>query len=382
MIDVDETHIISLAIDNRGRLIAGTDPGGLVLQISPQGKPSLCLTPRCARIHAIAPAPDGSIYVLALSDAASASRISLAGASPGPPPAGGGSVTVTVTPIDDGTGAAAAAAGTPQPARSRSDLSNARSAVFRIAADGATDVLWSSGTITAFSIAATPESVLIGTSEKGRIYSVTNDGRDKLLLQSSEDQISSLMMHGRDIYAAASNQGKLFRLSVEMVEEGTYESIVRDAKFVSTWGRIWWRSKGNVELQTRTGNTERPDATWSEWSAPYRDFVGTAISSPRARFIQWRTVLRGTANNAQAASVEDINLAYLPHNVAPEVLAITTLPPGVGLQSAIQLQIDPNVERRGSTRPSLAASQSTPGVFSSAEPFRFSGRPKIETAMN
>ena len=86
--------------------------------------------------------------------------------------------------------------GQPGQSRSRSDVSNARSAVFRILPDGATDVVWSSTTVTAFAIAPAlqPGSVLIGTADKGRIYSVTNDGRDTLLLQSPEGQISSLLV--------------------------------------------------------------------------------------------------------------------------------------------------------------------------------------------
>src|SRR5437764_13547609 len=37
-VDTNETHVISLTVDARGDLIAGTDPGGLVLRISPEGK--------------------------------------------------------------------------------------------------------------------------------------------------------------------------------------------------------------------------------------------------------------------------------------------------------------------------------------------------------
>jgi len=95
---------------------------------------------------------------------------------------------VTITAIDE-TGVPIQPAG--QPTRSRTDVSTARSAVFRILPDGGADVVWSSTSITAFAIAPAlqPGSVLIGTSDKGRIYSVTNDGRDTLLLQSSEGQI-------------------------------------------------------------------------------------------------------------------------------------------------------------------------------------------------
>ena len=79
--------------------------------------------------------------------------------------------------------------------------------------------------------------MLIGTSDKGRIYFVTDDGRDTLLLQSSEGQTSTFVVRGRDVFAASSNQGKLFRFGSEMVNEGNYESPVRDAKLVATWGR-------------------------------------------------------------------------------------------------------------------------------------------------
>ncbi|HEY0170223.1 MAG TPA: hypothetical protein VGB98_04155, partial [Pyrinomonadaceae bacterium] len=177
------------------------------------------------------------------------------------------------------------------------------------------------------------------------IYSVTDDGRDTLLLQSSEDQISSFVVRGSDVFVASSNQGKLFRLGGEAQAEGTYESPVRDAKFVASWGRVWWRGRGQVELQTRTGNTERPDMTWSDWSVPYRDPAGAGVASPRARFIQWRAVLRSAAGSD--ARVEGVSVSYLPRNVAPEVLQIQLLPVGIALQPAMQVPVDPNIEASG-----------------------------------
>ncbi len=361
LIGTNQTHVISLAVNAQGDLIAGTDPGGLVLRISPDGKAFALFDAHLREIHALAPAPDGSIYALALSDAASAGRPS---GVPAPTPSSSEgpttpTTTVTITAVDE--------SGTPiqtqtPPSRSRTDLSSARSAVFRILPDGAADVIWSSPTITAFAIAPAlePGSVLIGTSDKGRIYSVTNDGRDTLLLQSREAQISSFLIRNGQVFAASSNQGKLLRFGKQLVKEGSYESPVRDAKLIATWGRVFWRGGGNVELQTRSGNGERPDATWSEWSAAYRDPNGNQISSPRARFIQWRAMLRASANTDRTW-MEDVSIAYLPRNVAPEVLSITALPVGIGLQSVVQVQIDPNVESSG-LDPSLfgAAAQVPP----------------------
>lgn len=343
LLATNQTHVMSLAVTGQGDLIAGTDPGGLVLRIAADGKAFALYDAPLREIHALAAAADGSIYALGLSDAAATTKQSTTVAAPQSGDSGTPATSVTITAIDESGNPLPAQAA---PARSRTDISNARSAVFRILPDGATDVVWSSPAVTAFAVAPAvePGSVLIGTGDKGRIYSVTNDGRDTLLLQSSEGQISSLLSRSGQIYVASSNQGKLFRFGKETVSEGTYESPVHDAKLTATWGRIWWRSNGNVELQTRTGNGERPDATWSEWSAPYRSPDGTQISSPRARFIQWRATLR---NSTAPARVEDVSLAYLPRNVAPEVLSITSLPIGVGLQTGAQIQVDPNIESSG-----------------------------------
>ncbi|HYO63368.1 MAG TPA: hypothetical protein VER08_06900, partial [Pyrinomonadaceae bacterium] len=352
LVDINETHVMSLAVDSRGNLYAGTDPGGLVLRVSPDGKAFALFDAPLREIHALAPAPDGSLYALALSDAATGQRTTVTPQSSTTSGGSGGAVSVTITSVDEGGGQQPAfnQQGQPQ-SRSRNELQNARSAVFRLLPDGGTDVLWSSPSVTAFAVAPAPQggSVLIGTSDKGRIYSVTHEGRDTLLVQSSEDQISSFAVRGREVFAASSNQGKLFRFAAEPVGEGTYESPVRDAKLVATWGRIWWRGRGTVELQTRSGNTERPDATWSDWSAGYRDPAGTAIASPRARFIQWRAVLRAPAGATSGGEtqVEDVSIAYLPRNVAPEILTIQTLPVGVALQPAIQVQVDPNIEASG-----------------------------------
>jgi hypothetical protein len=345
LINTNQTHVISLAVTAQGDLIAGTDPGGLVLRISADGKAFALFDAQLREIHALAPAPDGSIYALGLSDAAVGRQPAPTPPTPGAPEPTTPTTSVTITAIDE-SGAPIQPQG--QAARSRTDISNARSAVFRIAPDGGADVVWSSPTVTAFAIAPAlqPGSVLIGTADKGRIYSVTNDGRDTLLLQSSEGQISSFLVRSGQIYAASSNQGKLFRFGSPLIAEGSYESPVRDAKLIATWGRVWWRGAGNVELQTRSGNGERPDSTWSEWSVPYRDPEGNQISSPRARFIQWRMTMRSTAAPPQTWA-EDVCVAYLPRNVAPEVLSISALPIGVGLQQVAQLQIDPNVESSG-----------------------------------
>src|SRR6185436_19496203 len=225
LIKTNQTHVISLAVSKQGDLIAGTDPAGLVLRISADGKAFGLYDAPLREIHALAPADDGSVYALALCDAASTTRQTAAAATTD-------TTVTTVTATEDVTTAQVV-----QPTvavRSRNDLTNVRSAVFRILPDGGTDVVWSSTSITGFALSAGRNQVLLGTSDKGRIYSITPDGRDTLLLQSTEGQISTLAAHGSSVFAASSNQGKLFRYGEPVVNEGSYESPVRDAKLVAT----------------------------------------------------------------------------------------------------------------------------------------------------
>lgn len=346
LFDTSETHIICLTTDNKGNLYAGTDGGGLVLRFAPGGKPFALLDSPLREIHSLALGADGSIYALALGESAGAVKSATAAA------------TVTTTIPTDST-----AANLPEPApKSRYDLTPAKSAVYRIAPDGGNEIIWNSPTITAFSIAANGNGVYLGTSDKGRIYSITDDGRETLLLQSNEGQISTLQMRGGQMFATSSNAGRLYRFGTESVAEGSYESLVLNAKSSAAWGRIWWRSSGNVVLQTRSGNTEKPNETWSDWSASYADSKGAQVQSPKANFLQWRAILKSAAAKGQQQisfndgvsgvagnlpSLSEVNVAYQPRNIAPEVLSIQILPANVGLAANPPLMIDPNIENSG-----------------------------------
>src|SRR5260370_10359916 len=102
LISTNQTHVMSLGIDSHGDLIAGTDPSGLVLRISPAGKSLALYDSPLREIHALAAAPDGSIYALALGEAASTARgghLPSATASPTKAAA----VAAAVTPIAGAT---------------------------------------------------------------------------------------------------------------------------------------------------------------------------------------------------------------------------------------------------------------------------------------
>ena len=94
-----------------------------------------------------------------------------------------------------------------------------------------------------------------------------------------------------------------------------------------------------MDLSTRTGNTEKPDNAWSDWSAPYAT-PGQQIASPRARYLQWRATLKrgsGAAQSAAASLLERVQIPYLQQNVRPQIVNIGALPYGVELQKTPSL---------------------------------------------
>jgi hypothetical protein len=122
-----------------------------------------------------------------------------------------------------------------------------------------------------------------------------------------------------------------------------------------------------VEVFTRTGNTATPDETWSPWSKAYTAEAGEKITSPNARYLQWRSVLKATAG-AQGPILTSVTTAYLPRNLRPVVSSITVHPPGTVFQrpfSTGELEIagfeDNTSDGRSPSQPNTSsASSSTP----------------------
>ena len=334
MFDSSETHIISLAVDKSGNLYAGTDSSGLVIRFGSDGKPFALLDSPLREIHELAIGPDGSLYALAIGESASVAK----------PPEG-----PAASPSPESKTVTADAPNPMQPAppqKSRYDLTGAKTSVYRIMPEGGDSILYSSPTVTGFSLYAhqNGSGVLLGTSDKGRIYSINNDGRESLALQTDAGQISTIVAQGTNLYATSSNQGRLFKIGPETLAEGIYESSVLDAKAAAAWGSMWWRANGNVVLETRSGNTETPNETWSAWQAVPAGSQRGKVASPRSRYLQWRGILKA---GAAPSILNEVAVAFLARNIAPEVLAINILPANVGLIANPAPQVDPNIEASG-----------------------------------
>jgi hypothetical protein len=330
------THALTLLFDERGDLLAGTESPGKVFRITKDGAGFVLLDSGLQEISSLRFDEKGVLWAAAFTGKAAPDRGAPDRApaeEPRPAPVPSVSTEITAVTIVDVSGATGATG----PSTSREDRRDARGAIYRIMPDGAWDVVWESAEDAPYDLL--PEAgagLLVGTGNKGKIYRLAGEpARATLVARADAQQVTSLLRDGKSrIWFATSNPGKLFRLSTERATRGSYLSEVRDADTVATWGAISWRgstpSGSAIKLYTRSGNTGVPDETWSAWSAAYTRSEGEQIDSPKARYLQWKLELSGTA--AASPLVTSVTAAYLQRNLRPEVTSITLHPPGVIFQ--------------------------------------------------
>ncbi len=339
--ETGQTHVTALALDQKGRLLAGTEPNGILYRIDSKDRAFVLYDSNLPEIRSIVPATDGSIYVAALGGALAQKQAQAAASAAAAQP-GLGVVTTTITVSADADSAAqtgidlkpkpeqpkppAGATELPPPAPAV-DLSAEKAALYRIGPDSMVETLWSSKEENVYDVAMREGNVVFSTDQRGRIYRLSPDLKATLLVETREAETTRLLPVAQGLIAATSNLGKVFRLDGQYAESGMYESPVHDAGNTARWGHLEWHAElndGKLAFRTRTGNSARPDKTWSEWSGSVTDPARAAISSPNARYIQWQVEL--TPGRSGAPLLDAVSVSYQPQNSRPVVRSIQVTP--------------------------------------------------------
>ena len=339
--DSQQTHIICMVLDSRGNLLVGSEPNGLLYRVSPEGKAFVLYKSDLPEIHSIALDSKGHIYVAALGtagpkrqpfyvrqDFSVASRATTQGSTTAETPGGEPRQPFPQKSLSTGR------SGVLQfPAFSTSI--RGKGALYRVLADSSVETLWHSNRESIFGLVTLPGRVLFSTSTQGRIFQLTapvGKAPQLTLLNQTQEALATRLQRGKGevVYVATGNLGRIFRLSATPTSEGTYLSPIRDSQFVSQWGQISWRGSlpigTEVALYVRTGNSERPNATWSEWKGPYRNPEGERIQSPSARYLQWKAVFKGKRKRSPV--LDGVTVTFLNQNVAPEIASLKVLTTG------------------------------------------------------
>lgn len=333
--ETGQTHVTALAFDREGRLLAGSEPNGILYRIT--GTPAkgfVLYDANLPEIRTILPQADGSVYAAALGGSVARRTTAATTSSTGAVTVTAPATSITVT--DAQAGNAQAAVGPAPRAAVTSTLQTSsisapatttevtgveRSALFRIRADNTVEQLWSSKEENLYDILAENDgNLLLLTDVQGRLYRIDaapdHPRTVTLVLEANEGDATRLAPSPVGTLLATGSAAKLLRVTNANAPASWFESPVHDASTIARWGRLSWTGDARgVRWLTRSGNSARPDPTWSEWA----EAVNSNIASPNARYIQWRAEFNASAT----AALDRVSLAYLPQNSAPTVRSIT-----------------------------------------------------------
>lgn len=347
----DEENVTALQRAPDGTIYLGTEPSGIVFRIDGASGGMALYDSPLAEIRALALNAAGEVFAAAV--AASGNG---AGAGAGAPPTPSEAVSPNAGVVATTSFRILAAAGPAAPAgQSATSPNGQQGALYRIAPSGAAQTIWESSTDRPLSLAMLrDERLLLGTGDRGRVYRVTRDGEVTLLFRADSEQVTAAVSEGGVTLLGASNPGRVLELSASPRTEGSYLSRVLDAGGAARFGRISWNARSSpgsaVSVETRTGNSEEPDDTWSDWVPATAD---ATIASPAARFLQWRAILR--SDGSSSPEIASLEAAYLPVNLAPRVTGITLHPAGLAFEELLNSSV-----------PRLQGMESRPAVTEAA----------------
>ena len=275
--DSTAAHIMSLALDAEGRLYAGTSGDALVVRLTGPG-----------RAEVVYDFPGNEITAI---DVRGGTVAVAANEFPDPP---------SVSSPTKGTKRTPSAPPRPRPGKGR---------LWKVGADGRAEEIFRNddGHFTSVQL-LDDGTVFAGSGKDGRIYRVAADRTSATWIDVDERQVLDIDMAGDHPMFITGDAGAIYRVLPGPPRNAMWTSKVLDARFGARFGQLTWRGHGQLSFQTRSGNTEEPDTTWSAWSSAMSR--PGPIRSEAARFLQIRASFPSDASAVLWAATA----YYLPQN--------------------------------------------------------------------
>lgn len=289
-----EGHLVSLAMMDNGDLLAGSSGKGNLYRITGPGRATVLATLPGEEIKAVA-VSKGIIWAVA----------NEYGEAPEPPkrsPAAGR------TPAGPSSGARPKAG---------------KGVVYRFDAQGRPERMMKHDDTHYMSLALDEQGrPYVGTGANGRVYTVDDAHVVTLLADTDERQIGALFIAAGKGFLATSDPPVAHRILGRGGPDAVWTSKVLDATLRAKFGTLSWRSSGALEMSTRSGNTNTPDATWTAWSNPLPS-AGPIPSTP-GRYVQVRARWARDPN----AVLTEVTIPFVTDNVRPVVTEISAAAKG------------------------------------------------------
>jgi outer membrane protein assembly factor BamB len=312
--DSGDKHVVSLIAADDKHLYAGTSEEAILYRVSLDGHAEALADFDAEEVRALG-RQGGALYV-AVNDFERSG--------------GGGVMTPGAAAAPRGTKITIASSGSPSSAGSlpRPGQRKAKAALYRIDPDGRMEQMFSipDGYFTSLAFDESGRAY-VGTGSEGRVWRVAADRTAALAIDVPERQALALLHAGNGFLVGTGDVGGIYRAAPAAPRQATYLSRVLDGEYRSRWGLFRWHGTHDVAIESRSGNTAKPDATWTSFAAlekprPTQEGGVGQVASPPARYVQYRATF-GAPEGRLAA----VTLAYLPQN---QRARITELGPADG----------------------------------------------------
>ncbi|QDU33875.1 hypothetical protein KS4_19340 [Poriferisphaera corsica] len=185
--------------------------------------------------------------------------------------------------------------------------------------------------------------LLVGTGNEGQIFRIDPSlGETTIVADLEAEQIPAMQVVDGSVLIGTANPAEIVNLTeAGKSVRGTYLSPILDAGQVSLWGTLRVTAdiaeETSVTVETRSGNVDNPElAPWSTWSQakvfmPLEENHSPLqpremlVSSPPARYIQYRLTLMGQADKTPV--IGRVATAYVTPNLRPSVTSVTATYP-------------------------------------------------------
>ncbi|MBM4376799.1 MAG: hypothetical protein FJ095_17090 [Deltaproteobacteria bacterium] len=291
--DSDEPHLVSVALASDGTVYTGSSGKALLYRLTAPGRASVVHDFEGDDVRSIVIAPQGmphagELYVTANDYRGSVKslrplkRAKLQGSSDDHP-----------------------------------DVKSGRGRLFRVARSGSVEPLLDDNE-THFVALALDDAGLpyVGTGVDGKVIAVDDQRVVRVVADTEERQAAAVVLSGGARFVVSSDPVVFHEVTGIGGATATWTSKVLDAGGRATFGRLDWTASGALEFQTRSGNTDKPDTTWSDWSAALPT-AGRVISPP-GRFVQ----ARARWSKDPMAVLDEVKLAFVNDNARPVLTSI------------------------------------------------------------